>query len=118
MIETLPCSSCTALCCGPVTLTADRLKKIRAYIEAMPLKERKRLAGQKREPFDCGFLDKQNHRCAVYPVRPWVCEAFGRVEGLQCPKVTGLVERKMHNPRYDYAKNLCQKSERPPERVA
>lgn len=58
----------------------------------MPRTERKRLSKQRRGPLDCGFLDIENHRCAIYPVRPWVCEAFGRVKGMQCPKVSGLVQ--------------------------
>jgi len=58
----------------------------------MPRAERKRLAAQKRRSVDCGFLDKQNHRCAIYPVRAWICEAFGRVEGMRCFKVSQLVQ--------------------------
>ena len=91
-LDTLPCSSCTALCCGPVPLSRDRLKKIKAYVQKMPKAERKRLAAQKRGPVNCRFLDKANYRCAIYPVRPWLCEAFGRVERMRCPKTVGLVE--------------------------
>lgn len=58
----------------------------------MPQAEQKRLAAQKRRKIDCKFLDKENYRCAVYPVRPWVCEAFGRVEKMRCPKASGIVE--------------------------
>jgi len=90
--NTLPCSSCTALCCGPVPLSRDRLEKIKAYVQTMPKAERKRLAAQKRGQVDCRFLDKANYRCAIYPVRPWLCEAFGRVERMRCPKTVGLVE--------------------------
>ena len=83
--KSFPCSSCTALCCGPVALSRDRLEKIFAYLRTMPKAERKRLAKQKRDSLDCGFLDKANHRCSIYPVRPWVCETFGRVKGMKCP---------------------------------
>ena len=58
----------------------------------MPAEERRRLAKQERGELDCGFLDKDNYRCTIYPVRPWVCEAFGRVDGLVCPKVDKLVQ--------------------------
>jgi Fe-S-cluster containining protein len=75
-----------------VALSSDRLQKIKAYVQAMPRTERKRLAAQKRKLEDCGFLDKTNHHCAIYPVRPWICEAFGRVPGMQCPRVEGLVQ--------------------------
>jgi len=92
VIEQLPCASCTALCCGPVAITAARLELIREHLRSMPHDERKRLAKQKRETIDCGFLDKEKHQCAIYPVRPWLCEIFGRAEGLPCPKVGHLVQ--------------------------
>lgn len=68
------------------------MEKICAYVAVMPKAERKRLAKQKRGCLDCGFLDMKSHRCAIYPVRPWVCGAFGRVKGMQCPKLSGLVK--------------------------
>jgi len=58
----------------------------------MPAEERKRLARQQRGELDCGFLDKDSHRCTIYPHRPLVCELFGRVEGMECPKVGRLVQ--------------------------
>jgi Fe-S-cluster containining protein len=91
-IRSFPCSTCDALCCGPVPLSSDRLEKIKAYVQTMPKAEQKRLAAQKRSKIDCKFLDKEHHRCAIYPVRPWICEAFGRVERMPCPKVSGVVE--------------------------
>lgn len=92
MIESFPCATCEAACCGPVALSADRMEKILAFVRAMSQAERKRLAAQKRRPIDCRFLDKKNYRCVIYPVRPWVCEAFGRVKGMQCQKLSGLVQ--------------------------
>jgi len=66
------------MCCGPVPIPAARLPKIREHLNALPAEERRRLAKQERGELDCGFLDKDNYRCTIYPVRPWVCEAFGR----------------------------------------
>lgn len=88
----LPCSACTGLCCGPVAISPNRLQKIREYVETLPAIERERMAAQKRDALDCGFLDMDTYRCGIYPVRPWICKAFGSVEGMQCPKVTGLVQ--------------------------
>jgi Fe-S-cluster containining protein len=68
------------------------MEKILAFVRAMPQVERERLAKQKRRPIDCGFLDMESSRCAIYSVRPWICEAFGRVKGMQCPKLSGLVQ--------------------------
>jgi uncharacterized protein len=92
IVEHLPCSSCTAMCCGPVPITESRLEKIRDYLHTMTAEERKRLANQQRDYLTCGFLDVETHLCTIYPVRPWVCEAFGRVSGLECPKVDRLVQ--------------------------
>lgn len=92
MIEQLPCASCTALCCGPVQITIERLWKIREHLRTLPMAGRKRLARQRRGELDCCFVDRDNYRCTIYPVRPWVCEAFGRTEGLECPKLGRLVQ--------------------------
>ena len=92
MVEQLPCSSCTAMCCGPVPIYEGRLQQIHEHLRAMPESERRRLAKQDRDELDCGFLDKDTYRCTIYPARPWVCEVFGRVAGLECPKVSGLVQ--------------------------
>lgn len=91
-VERLPCASCTAMCCGPVPISRARLQMVYEHLRTIPQEERRRLAKQKRGDLDCGFLDKDNYRCTIYPVRPWVCEAFGRVEGMQCPKVDQLVQ--------------------------
>jgi Fe-S-cluster containining protein len=91
-VEQLPCSSCTAMCCGPVPISEARLQLIREHLRAMPGEERRRLAHQERGDLDCGFLDKDNYHCTIYPMRPWVCEAFGRVEGMVCPKVDRLIQ--------------------------
>ena len=68
------------------------MEKICRYIQTLDVEERNRLARQRRGELDCAFLDKENNRCAIYPVRPWICEAFGRVEGMRCPKMSGLVQ--------------------------
>jgi Fe-S-cluster containining protein len=93
MVERLPCASCTAMCCGPVPISGARFTRIIEHLRGtVSAGERKRLAIQERGELDCRFLDKESYRCTIYPIRPWVCEAFGRVEGMQCPKVSGLVQ--------------------------
>jgi Fe-S-cluster containining protein len=74
-----------------VPLSRDRRGKIEAYVQTLPEAERRRLAAQTRGEFDCRFLDKADHRCAIYPVRPWICEIFGRVEKMPCPLAPDLV---------------------------
>lgn len=88
----LPCAGCGAKCCGPVPLSKARAETIRAYLDTQPPAALKRLQRQQRSPLDCAFLDMETHRCAVYPVRPWVCQALGRVPGLPCPELPGLVQ--------------------------
>ena len=92
MIDSLPCSSCTALCYGPLAIIHARLARIRAYLKTMPKSQKNRLARQVRGQWDFGFLDMVTYRCTIYPVRPCVCEAFGRVPEMQCPRVSGLVQ--------------------------
>jgi Fe-S-cluster containining protein len=75
-----------------VPITDSRLERIRAFVDRMPSSERVRLSRQKREPLTCGFLDTKTYRCSIYPVRPYVCEAYGRTAGLECPKVGHLVQ--------------------------
>ena len=92
MSDSFPCSSCKARCCGPVPLSCARLEKIRVFIATLPEAERVRLTAQKRRLADCAFLDQMNFQCVIYPVRPWLCKAFGRVKGMQCPKLPGLLQ--------------------------
>ena len=81
---------CTAKCCGPIPVSEGRWAKIQTYLETVPEAEKARLRAQKRGKLDCGFLDMETYRCGIYPVRPWVCWAFGRVERARCPMVTEI----------------------------
>lgn len=85
MVPFLPCEKCHADCCGPVPLSASKLKAIEDYLHSMPQEDYEALASQKRDPLDCAFLDKRDHRCGIYPVRPSICRIYGTTEGLKCP---------------------------------
>jgi len=37
-MEDLPCKGCRGMCCGPVPITEQELKKIKKKIKAMPKK--------------------------------------------------------------------------------
>jgi len=87
----LPCATCHADCCGPVVLTKFRLQRINDYLRSKPREELERLAAQKRDWVTCKFVDTQDFSCSVYPVRPRQCELYGRVAGMRCPHVNGLV---------------------------
>lgn len=90
-MTTPPCSTCHAECCGPVPLSPQRLKMINRFVAKIDTYEISRLAAQKRGELNCGFLDKENHRCAIYPVRPELCQIYGMTEDLQCPHSTELI---------------------------
>jgi Fe-S-cluster containining protein len=62
------------------------------FLKKLPKEERGRLAAQERSRMDCRFLDMDNYRCSIYAVRPWICEAMGRVENLPCPKSETIVQ--------------------------
>jgi Fe-S-cluster containining protein len=82
-----PCASCKAECCGPVPLSQSRLDTITAYLRSLPAEEYDALASQTRGPLNCSFVDKRNHTCSVYAVRPALCRLYGRTEGLLCHKI-------------------------------
>lgn len=92
MADLLPCSKCKHECCGPVPVSKDRERRIRAYISEMPENQRRRLSRQKRKTLDCGFIDLETGVCSIYAIRPHVCRMFGSTAGMQCPKIDTLVQ--------------------------
>jgi Fe-S-cluster containining protein len=91
MSDKLPCSTCHADCCGIVPLSAHRLAAIEKHLASVPAEEYAVLKAQKRGKLTCAFVDTRNWTCAVYPVRPALCEIFGRTEGAECPHHPQLV---------------------------
>ncbi len=87
----LPCATCHADCCGPVPLSASRLAIIKRHLSAIPDSDYEALRSQKRPVLTCAFVDTRNWSCAVYPVRPALCDLYGRVEALKCPHHPVLV---------------------------
>lgn len=75
---------CTGQCwvsCGPIDMTARERQRIRAAgYKITPPDEARMLA----ETFWCEALT-EDHRCAVYNIRPLMCRAWGAVEGMKCP---------------------------------
>lgn len=64
-------------CCGPAPASKAELAAVRHYIAAHGIKPIE-------QGLTCPFY--QSGRCAVYPVRPRICQAFGHVETLTCPR--------------------------------
>lgn len=85
-METLPCQGCKGLCCGPVPVSENELKRLRKKVKAMPAKTRNELKNQQRFPGTCIFYDLKKDRCGVHASRPGVCKAFGLHQNLVCFK--------------------------------
>lgn len=64
-------------CCGPVPVDASELARVKAYAE-------KNGITPKAQSLVCPFY--QGGKCAVYSVRPMLCQLFGRVRGLRCSR--------------------------------
>ena len=91
MNDKLPCSTCHADCCGTVPLSAHRLAAIEEHLSTLSAEEYAVLKVQKRGELTCAFMDTRTYTCAVYPVRPALCDVFGRTEGGECPHHPRLV---------------------------
>ena len=83
-MESLPCKGCKEMCCGPVPITEDELKKIKKKIKTMPTKTRLDLKNQQRYFGTCILYDEINDWCGIYSVRPSICRAFGYYKNLVC----------------------------------
>lgn len=83
-MEDLPCKGCRGMCCGPVPITEQELKKIKKKIKAMPKKMSLDLKNQQRLYGTCIFYDEINDRCGIHSARPSICRAFGHYKNLVC----------------------------------
>lgn len=69
------CSNC-GKCCGLfIPVTRKEISKIKEYVKENNIQPEKRYDGENLE-LRCPFLDMKNHKCKVYPVRPYVCRDF------------------------------------------
>lgn len=85
-MESLPCQECKGLCCGPVPITKQELKRVKKAINEMPYKKRFELEKQQRYFGTCIFYDLDNDICGIHKVRPSICRAFGHYNNLICFK--------------------------------
>ncbi|UFU00697.1 YkgJ family cysteine cluster protein [Radiobacillus kanasensis] len=83
-METLPCSKCPGLCCGPVQITSKELKNIKKKVKSMPKGQRSQLEGQQRYLGTCIFYDLDENKCGIYSARPEICKMFGFAEQMPC----------------------------------
>lgn len=82
-MKTLPtmtdCNGCGG-CCGPVAATEAEMTAIREYTQRWGVS----WAGH-ADLATCGFYDAAARRCRIYPVRPFLCRAYGVTKELACP---------------------------------
>ena len=95
-LETLPCQGCKGLCCGPVPVTENELKKIKKKIKSMPSKMRLDLEKQTRYYGTCIFYDLEKDRCGIHSERPGICSKFGYYKELVCFRKPELATKKMN----------------------
>ncbi|BBH20393.1 hypothetical protein Back11_17380 [Paenibacillus baekrokdamisoli] len=84
MESNLPCQGCKGMCCGPVPVSEQELKRIKKKLKEMPLKIRLELENQQRFYGTCIFYDQDHDKCGIHAVRPAVCRAFGHFNNLVC----------------------------------
>lgn len=77
VLTPIACENGCGECCGPVPVTRGELAKVRVYIEAhgiVPVAQGTR----------CPLYIRGG--CAIYPIRPRVCQAYGHSERLACSR--------------------------------
>jgi hypothetical protein len=77
VLPPMRCDKGCGECCGVVPVTAREQRAVRAYVETHKLTPL-------WQGSTCPFY--QRGTCAVYPVRPRVCQAFGHTWKMECPR--------------------------------
>lgn len=89
--DKIPPVACKGLCqeaCGPIVLLQVEKDEIRRVFGKTLMVD---------QSLTCNALCKTTGTCGVYEARPWVCRAYGAMEGLECPhgcNTAPLVSRK------------------------
>jgi Fe-S-cluster containining protein len=93
------CSGCGECCTAFIPITKKELMIIKKYVKDNNIEGNylSTESGQNLYAF-CPFLNKENHKCNIYEVRPYVCRKF------KCDKnkETLIKEREEYSRRADY----------------
>lgn len=90
------CSRCAECCTDFLPMTRKEVEIIKSYIaknNILPVNN----DGEEFIDVTCCFCDKVNHRCLIYPVRPFVCRNFKCCKSYE----TLSKERVLYNTRKD-----------------
>ncbi len=77
MLPPIPCDPGCGECCGVVPVSPTEWLAVAVYARQHGVTPRD-------QGLTCPFF--QDGGCAVHPVRPTLCRAFGHVAGMTCPK--------------------------------
>lgn len=88
-LPVMKCDDGCGDCCGVVPVTEEEYDRIKAYIEEKGIKPM-------RQGITCPLYI--GGKCSIYPVRPFICEAFGHSKRMVCPRGynVNVPERKIH----------------------
>ena len=75
-VPQMRCDEHCGECCGPVACSETEANLIKQFCEDSGIVHRN------GDPLTCSFYQKG--RCAVYPVRPFLCRLFGHVGKMVC----------------------------------
>jgi hypothetical protein len=84
--DLIPRFECKGLCqdsCGPITMTVEEDRRIRARGVHIPPIEESLAALDHGVDYYCPAL--KDGRCSVYPDRPTICRLWGATESMPCP---------------------------------
>lgn len=72
-MEQHKCTGCGVCCSCLLPVSKNEIRIIRKYIKQHKIKPLHNLG-----MLDCPFFDsnKSEHKCLIYPVRPWICKVF------------------------------------------
>jgi len=86
-VNKFKCRSGCSECCGPIPFEDTFIEKFQDYIQVEPLQS-ECLSNTMVLPLcpdgSCLFLVREDHRCAIYEVRPLVCRVYGTALNLPC----------------------------------
>ena len=75
-VPQMRCDEHCGECCGPVVCLETEMNLIQQFCKDNDIVRRN------GDPLTCGFYQKG--KCAVYPVRPFLCRLFGHVGTMVC----------------------------------
>ena len=82
----IPGVPCKGLCqdsCGPIAMSREEQRRIRAAGVEIPPMADAVAALERGEEYYCPAL--RDGRCSVYDIRPTICRLWGATESMPCP---------------------------------